>query len=105
PALLLAVVAAATVGPLAWYVFPPSKYTARCTLLIATTPRRIMFQPNEGLANCQTYQRTVLARLKDQSVISHALSSPRVAGLPTFKNLMKQDADVEEWLSTNLSAS
>lgn len=104
-ALVLGLVAAGTVGPLAWFLVPPSKYTARASLHVAAAPRRIMFEPRDNSADPSTYQRTVVAFLKDQFIISHALSSPEVAGLDTFKKLVKQDADIEEWVNKNIGVS
>lgn len=99
PALVLAVIAAGTCAPVAYFCVPQSKYTAHASLRVAAVPRRIMFQPQDN----GTDPGTVVALLKDQFVISHALSSPRVAGLPTFKKLAQQDADIEDWVTKNLA--
>ena len=68
---------AAVAGPAAWYVVPRDKYTAVATLQVATKPKRIIFEPQDGATDFGTYQRTQVALFKDRSVISHAITDAR----------------------------
>ncbi|MEO6807850.1 MAG: polysaccharide biosynthesis tyrosine autokinase [Isosphaeraceae bacterium] len=90
--LLLAIVA----GPTVWLIVPRAKYTAMATLQIATKPKRIMFEPQESLADYRTYQKTQQEIVKNRKILADALS--RLNSLATIK----EQIDAEEWLQEKL---
>lgn len=90
--LLLAVAA----GPVVWFIVPRAKYTATATLQIATKPKRIMFEPQESLADYRTYQKTQQEIVKNRKILVDALA--RLNGLETIK----EQIDAEEWLQEKL---
>jgi succinoglycan biosynthesis transport protein ExoP len=98
-AIILGLLVATTLGAATWYFVPRAKYIAKSTLLVATAPRRIIFEPKEGIADYRTYQRTQLALIKNRKVLMHALRSPDVARLPTIL----EKADPDEWLEQQLN--
>ena len=99
-ALALGLVAAVVFGGGTYYFVPRAKYTATATLHVATSPRRIIFDPQENATDYKTYQKTQVALIKNRKVLSHALSRPEIAGLET----VREQTDADEWLEQNLKA-
>ncbi len=105
PAAALGLVLAAVVGSAAWYFLPKAKYTASATLRVSLQPKRIIFEPRDGTSDPNTFQRTLVALIKDRYILGHALSKPEVAGLPTLTRLVTDGVDAEEYLQKTVTAS
>ena len=97
-AVLLGVAGAVAGAGLAWKLVPPSKYTARSLIRVATTPPKIVFDTHEAGTNYFTYQRTQVTLVKSRLVINSAIRDPKVAALAT----VKEQADPVEWLEKAL---
>src|SRR3954469_20769937 len=78
-ALGLGLLLAALIGPAAWFLTPPAKYTASSTLYVAMNPKRIMWNPQSNEARPETFQRTQVALLTDRYILAHALAKPEVS--------------------------
>lgn len=105
PAAALGLLLAAVVGPAAWYLLPKAKYTASATLRVSLQPKRIIFEPRDGTSDPNTFQRTLVALIKDRYILAHALGKPEVAGLSTLKRLVADNVDPEEYLQKAVAAS
>ncbi len=92
--LILAAISAVTV----WRLVPREKYTAIATIHVSTSPRYIIFDPHEKLADYPTYQRTQVALAKSRLVIVDALRKPEIAELATIK----EKIDADNWLADQL---
>ena len=99
-ALGLGFLAAIVLGGTGYALIPRAKYTATASLHVATRPKRIIFDPQEGGTDYRTYQKTQTTLLKNRKVLAHALAKPEVAALST----LRQEDDPAEWLETNLKA-
>lgn len=104
PAVGLGLVLAAVAGPAAWLFVPRAKYTASATILVASNPKRIIWDTKDNRADPRTYQKTQVALLTDRSVLAHALAKPEVSRLPMVREQYRQQADPEEWLKQGLRA-
>jgi capsular exopolysaccharide synthesis family protein len=105
PAVGLGLVLALIVGSAAWFLLPKAKYTSSSTLYVSLQPKRIMFDPRDSTSDPNTFQRTLVAYIKDRSILSYALSRPEVAGLPTLKELVADGADLEDYLQKTVTAT
>ncbi len=94
----LSVVTAIVATTATYLGLPKTKYTSRATLHVSTTPKYIIFDPKERLADYRTYQRTQVAMAKSQLVLTDALNDPRIANLPTLR---EQTGSVE-WLARSI---
>jgi capsular exopolysaccharide synthesis family protein len=95
---------AGLIGPAAWYFMPTAKYTAEGTLIIQRNPP-VMSNPfRVDATDPRTYQQTQLAKLRDRSVLAHALAKPEVASLPLIEELRRGKTDPEEWLASAMKA-
>jgi capsular exopolysaccharide synthesis family protein len=94
----LGLVLAAMAGPVVWMLVPRSKYTATATIRMATHPKRIIFEPKESLADFSTFQKTQVALIRNQKILSHALGKLGRDRLATLKEL----DDSEGWLGDHL---
>src|SRR4051794_6967889 len=68
--LTLGLLLAATVGSAVWLLLPREKYKASTTLHVSLKPRRVMFEPRDSQSTPETYQRTVVALLRDGYILS-----------------------------------
>jgi succinoglycan biosynthesis transport protein ExoP len=100
-ALVLGFFLAAVAGAATWSLVPPAKYTARATLHVSTSPKYIIFDPKERLADYRTYQKTQVALAKSQFVLVDALRKPEFAGLATIR----EHADAGDWLAEQLKVA
>ena len=98
PAIGLGLLLAAVIGPATWRLVPKAKYTAKGSMQVATRPKRIMFEPNEGMSEFRTYQKTQQAMVKNRKILNHALSQPEIARLQT----VAEQVDADEWLEEQL---
>lgn len=103
-ALGLGLLLAGTAGPAAWFLVPKSKYTAKASLFVMANPRRVELGGPGDRTELGTYQRTMVALLKDPFVLADAINKPEVASLPTIKELDRRGTDPEEWLEQSLKA-
>jgi len=92
---LLLGVAAATA---AWFVIPPSKYTATARLFIPQAAPRFLYETKETSSEYHLFRQTQVVRIKSQKVLETALKRPEVQGLD---ELAKHE-DVEGWLRQTL---
>jgi succinoglycan biosynthesis transport protein ExoP len=100
----LGLLLAATCGPLVWMMMPRARYTARSTVFVSLNPKRIVFDSSDGRSDPKVYQRTQVARLRNRSVLTHALGKPEVAALETIKALLKDNGDPVDWLEERMEA-
>lgn len=97
-ALGLGMLAAALVGPIAWFVVPRAAYTAAAVLRVAArAPRIIGNEANSG-EDYRRYQLTQKGLVRSRLVINKALDTLGEAPLMTFKGVV----DRAEWLSQRL---
>src|SRR5262249_12027756 len=100
----MGLVVSAVSGTAAWYLTPPPTYMASATLEIASSPKRIMWNPQDNQDPSKTFQKTQLALITNRFVLSDALSKPELTKLETIQEQIRNHADVEEWLKERLGA-
>lgn len=95
--ILCAIIAAG----IAWVVVPPSQYTVRALLHVASETPHIIFQTAEQRADFTTYQRTQLTLIKSRLVLNSALNDDEVQDLVSVQKQIDQIA----WLEGKINAS
>jgi capsular exopolysaccharide synthesis family protein len=103
-ALALGLAAAVLVGPATWFFIPGAKYTAEGTLIIQRNPPVIANPFRADSSDPRAYQQTQLAKLRNRSVLAHALAKPEIAALPLIEELRRKKTDPEDWLAASLKA-
>jgi polysaccharide biosynthesis transport protein len=93
-AVIAGVLLAAVTATAVWCLIPPSQYVSRTTMMITTYLPKIIFDTAEARADFLTYQRTQMALLKSEYILSAALRDPKVAALPS----LREKEDRVEWL-------
>jgi capsular exopolysaccharide synthesis family protein len=96
-ALTLGLICAGGAAALAWKLMP-AEYTAKALLLARAAPPRVLSFAGQNPNEFKTFQKTQEILLKSQSVLTTALSSPKIAGLES----VKAEIDPITWLESSL---
>jgi capsular exopolysaccharide synthesis family protein len=93
-ALWLGSLGAGVAALVTWFAVPPSQYTARAMLYVASKQPNIIFKTSEDAVDFPTYQRTQLTWIKSHFVLNAALNKEEVSRL----GVVKKEADPVAWL-------
>lgn len=101
----LGLLAAAVVGPTAWFLLPPPQFTAEADLQVFSRAPVVAFSTAEtsqsGNEDYKRYQKTQVALLKSRPVLQSALQKPEISKL----RLVREPVDPVQWLKDHLEAS
>ncbi|MGC8641281.1 MAG: polysaccharide biosynthesis tyrosine autokinase [Isosphaeraceae bacterium] len=102
----LGLLAAAIVGPAAWFLLPPPKFVAESVLQVYSRPPVIAFSIADTSGGAgdeyKRYQKTQIALIKSRLVLLSVLQKKEIAQLQTIR---EHASDPVEWLKKNLDVS
>jgi len=84
----------------AWFLVPPSKYTTRALLQVASSPPKVIFRTEENRVDFGTYQKTQLMLIKSRTVLNKSLNDPKVIKLKD----VREQVDPVLWLEKKIQA-
>ncbi len=102
-ALGVAILAAGTFGPAAWFFVPPAMYKAQARLQVASQAPKLLFRTveTEGGADYGRYQNTQLTLVTSQLALNAALRNKEVSQY----RIIREQVDPIAWLQANVKVA